>query len=92
MDGLYIAVNASDAANAGAGAGGEASSYGVRYDMAACSSVYVKEVKTHTEQTHAGVVHHLVISVGVDRTDRDDDAAAALDNKAVTYWCIIRNG
>ena len=80
MDGLTIAVNASDTNAAGTtagAAGGEYFGYGVSYDMGMIAVSYVKEANNLQEQTYAGLSASFgEISVGVDSVDRDNGSAA----------------
>ena len=96
MDGLTIAVNASDsdAANAGAGAaGGEYFGYGVSYDMGMMAVSYVKEANNIQEQTYAGLSASFgEISVGVDSVDRVLGGAATADREALGYGASYAMG
>jgi len=96
MDGLTIAVNASDsdAANAGAGAaGGEYFGYGVSYDMGMMAISYVKEANNIQEQTYAGLSASFGdISVGVDSVDRVLGGAATADSEALGYGASYAMG
>ena len=89
MDGLTIAVSASDtAAVAGAGgaAGGEYFGYAVSYDMGMANVAYVKEATNLVEATYAGASASFGdISVGMDSVDRKNGGAATADREAIGY-------
>ena len=95
MDGLTIAVNASDsdAANAGAGAaGGEYFGYGVSYDMGMMAVSYVKEANNIQEQTYAGLSASFgEISIGVDSVDQDNGTATT-NREAIGYGASYAMG
>jgi len=80
MDGLKIAVNGSDTSGAG-----EYFGYGVSYDMGMFSVGYVKEASNTAENTYSGLSASFGdISIGYDKSDRDNGGAATADRESTT--------
>ena len=87
MDGLTVAVNASDTDTAG-----EYFGYGVGYDMGMINLSYVKEATNTLEATYAGLGATFGdISIGVDSVDRDNGSAAA-NREAMGYGASYSMG
>ena len=80
MDGLKIAVNGSDTT-----AAGEYFGYGVSYDAGMFSVGYVKEASNTAENTYSGLSASFGdISIGYDKSDRDNGGAATGDRESTT--------
>ena len=78
MDGLTVAVNASDTT-----AAGEYFGYGIGYDLGMINVGYIKEATNTAENTYAGASAAFGdISIGIDTSNRDNGGAATADRES----------
>ena len=85
MDGLTVALSATDTNTTVAAGGGEYFGYGIGYSLGMLDIGYIKEATNTAENTYAGVGATFGdVSIGVDTSNRDNGAAAN-DRESTVY-------